>query len=457
MVGKIITFLAHQIHFCLPLNTPLTIIAASGRQLAQIAGKAGLQLVVVDSFLDRDTRHISALNRIEESPKKDLATSTCNLKLLPRNNEPIVLDNQPTGLIVGGGYESRLPQFEKLCQSKNILFCGTSASCVRDLFQHNKINACLDRLGINFEPFLSRSEMEKSIGERGFQFDHVCKRLQSAGGQSVHRCNSDEDFSKYKNTDKIYQKIIRGKPISGLFCASPIRIEQATPDLTAKHIKEKRLDLHARPVRTLGVTEQLIGEAFCSASPFQYCGSISGLAIASKEENQIQEIAQGIANEFGLRGVFGIDFIQNEKGVWPVDINPRFTASSEIVQRAELEGENLILTHLESFDLPEFKLAQTQHVENSQTKKRDREYGKAILFNGLDDTIAFPESIMDYLPMSYCVDDRESSIADVPMPGTCISSGHPILTVLASGQNSLEVRRKLENHANTIYEKFSNQ
>ena len=39
-----------------------------------------------------------------------------------------------------------------------------------------------------------------------------------------------------------------------------------------------------------------------------------------------------LAKRFSLAGLFGVDAIVNDEGVWTVEINPRYTASMELVE-----------------------------------------------------------------------------------------------------------------------------
>jgi predicted ATP-grasp superfamily ATP-dependent carboligase len=84
----------------------------------------------------------------------------------------------------------------------------------------------------------------------------------------------------------------------------------------------------------LGATRQLIGEAWLNARPFCYCGSIGPLQFHSKVETVLLKLGDVIARRFGLRGLFGIDFVLREDLPFPVEVNPRYTASIEILELA---------------------------------------------------------------------------------------------------------------------------
>ena len=132
-----------------------------------------------------------------------------------------------------------------------------------------------------------------------------------------------------------------------------------------------------------------------------------------------------------ITGLFGVDFVVNDLGIWPVDINPRLPASVDIV------GQGLLGLHLESYG-----------VEVPMTHK-PREFsdgvrGKAILFSPFEHAIAFPESIVEQLSFEHEVHHQQSSIADVPHKGATIEAHAPLLTTYAFGETTESVATKLE-------------
>ncbi len=84
----------------------------------------------------------------------------------------------------------------------------------------------------------------------------------------------------------------------------------------------------------VGVTRQLIGESWLGAHGFQYAGSIGPLPISQATRETIARIGVVLTKQFELRGIFGVDFILDAERVWTLEVNPRYTASVEIVERA---------------------------------------------------------------------------------------------------------------------------
>ena len=94
-----------------------------------------------------------------------------------------------------------------------------------------------------------------------------------------------------------------------------------------------------RRAELLGVTRQLIGLDWCgltesAAHRFRYCGSIGPLRLAPALESRFEQLGNALADAFDLQGLFGVDAILANDEIWPVEVNPRYTASVEILERA---------------------------------------------------------------------------------------------------------------------------
>jgi predicted ATP-grasp superfamily ATP-dependent carboligase len=90
----------------------------------------------------------------------------------------------------------------------------------------------------------------------------------------------------------------------------------------------------------IGMSRQLVGEPAFGATGFKYCGSILGAAgdVQFARDRSLvsaaRALADTIANEFGLVGVNGIDFVAHDGVPFAIEVNPRWTASVELVERA---------------------------------------------------------------------------------------------------------------------------
>src|SRR5688500_14607466 len=89
----------------------------------------------------------------------------------------------------------------------------------------------------------------------------------------------------------------------------------------------------------LSLSRQLVGDSHFGASGFRYCGSLIGPPAAlfpgqSGVFENARELAAAVVTEFGLVGLNGIDFIAQGGVVYPIEVNPRYSASMELLERS---------------------------------------------------------------------------------------------------------------------------
>lgn len=191
---------------------------------------------------------------------------------------------------------------------------------------------------------------------------------------------------------------------------------------------------------TLGLTRQLIGSQEFGGSEFRYCGNI----LASSRDTQFARdpllmesavrLAEVASEKLGLVGVNGIDFVARDGVAHAIEINPRYSASMELLEQAF--GVSIFGTHADACSrgvLPRFDL---QHA-----RTQTRAFGKAIVFARHD--VA-------------CGDTRpwlgDPTVRDVPHPGERIAAGRPVCTVFADADDSTLCHAALVRRADAIYQ-----
>jgi uncharacterized protein len=183
----------------------------------------------------------------------------------------------------------------------------------------------------------------------------------------------------------------------------------------------------------LGITRQLVGEPELGARDFQYCGSLllrwDGRGSPCEDEmfRRCSDLANVVAREFELVGLNGIDFIADECIPYLIEVNPRFSASMELVQRAQ--GLSMFDVHFEACHgrLPLI------------TPPAPKTYGKAIVF-ARRPVIVPPSTLWQAI-----------DLADIPHPGERIEQGHPICTVFAEARTPPRCRERLLERAAAVY------
>jgi predicted ATP-grasp superfamily ATP-dependent carboligase len=174
------------------------------------------------------------------------------------------------------------------------------------------------------------------------------------------------------------------------------------------------------------VTRQLIGQRWLGAEPFQYCGSVGPLPINATEQFRWEAIGRTLVESSAISGLFGVDAIVDASdSIWPVEVNPRYTASVEILERA-FQFSALQLLMASEFGR---KGGAGRPLPASGRQIRSL-FGKAVVYAPCNLVVAEP--LIDYLDRA----NRwapDSLYADLPWPGQLIRAGQPILTVMAAG------------------------
>jgi uncharacterized protein len=251
----------------------------------------------------------------------------------------------------------------------------------------------------------------------------LAKTYRGASGSGVREVGEtarqrDKGTRSEPEQSRVYQKWIAGTPGAAVYVAAEGKAE------------------------LLGVTRQLIGEQWLGGHGFQYCGSIGPLPMSAAALGALMKIGTVVAERFELMGLFGVDFVLNGDEAWVIEVNPRFTASVEIVER--FTGVSAIAAH--NAACVEMRIA----APGGYTGLRIEEcssHGKAIVFAKRQLTIsrAFAEwSLGEALRTPW------PTLGDVSPAGTLIEEGRPILTVFAEGAMAGEVESRLRERVASI-------
>jgi uncharacterized protein len=170
-----------------------------------------------------------------------------------------------------------------------------------------------------------------------------------------------------------------------------------------------------RRARLLGMAKGLAGDPAFGARGYRYCGSLYPFSSDGALPDRMSAIADAVTEAFGLVGLNGIDFVLRDGLPYVLEINPRHSASMELIER----GGRLSVF--------EAHVAACGGALPSAGAVPDSEVlGKAILYARRDVTIGDSKRWL-----------LRDDVRDVPFPGERIRRGHPVCTVFARGADSV--------------------
>lgn len=201
----------------------------------------------------------------------------------------------------------------------------------------------------------------------------------------------------------------------------------------------------------LGVTRQLVGEEWASAKRFQYCGTIAPWPLSEGKITQLHTLGQVLRDKFQLTGLYGVDLIDDGERLWTIEVNPRYTAAVEVVERAYgisvfnqkhggFGGVPPKAAHLVGKP-PKPPVFFDSMVSRSEVPTKVTCFGKVILFAKHPLTIT---AELSNKLMRQAGNTAWPEIADIPNPETEVAAGQPVLSLFADGDSCEAVERHLQ-------------
>jgi predicted ATP-grasp superfamily ATP-dependent carboligase len=380
----------------------MLIIGASARAAAFSVLRVGCRPACIDLFADADLQARCSTIRLETNQyPRGFETALGHLGF--------AFSSIPW--MYTGGLESHPRLVERLASRLGPLL-GNPGPVLRAVRDPLAVHAQLTATGIPC-PAVRRITNQSELYGRW-----LLKPLCGAGGSGISHWSG----ALHSSTRCFLQEYIEGESCSALFAA------------------------HGGTTHLLGATRQLVGEEWLHAGPFAYCGSVGPLASSVSLEARLRELGIALGRAFGLRGLFGVDFILRDEVPWPVEINPRWTASAEIVEAAT--GVNAFSAHRLAASgtgdsIHRFALGQRTRNDESE---RSLCVGKAILF--AKERVTFPDqgAWSDALRTQ----DAFPAFADIPHPGEIIETHHPVLTFFAQANSPTVCLTRLQSIAATL-------
>jgi predicted ATP-grasp superfamily ATP-dependent carboligase len=361
----------------------LLILGASARAAASSALRCRLVPRCADYFADLDLAAIALADRI-------------NPRDSTRGFEAWAAEIPPSAWLYTGALENDPDLVERIAARHRLWgIDGPTLRRVRDPMAVAEMFA---------QAAIPRPEVRRRPDGLPRDGSWLKKPLKSAGGRGIAPLTTEGAVlppSRY-----YYQERIDGPSFSALFIGDRS---------------------HAR---LIGAARQLIGFPGC---PFGYRGSIGPWTLDASLVERLRAIGGSVASSFGLAGWFGIDYVLRDEIPWPVEINPRYTASVEVHELAT--GRAFLTEHRRVCEGGTLEAGTPALIEATQSTW----VAKVI--------VHAPQPL---LVPALALDENEPrdqaelrSIADVPPPGSRFEPGDPVVTLLTSGGTAMECWRRM--------------
>jgi predicted ATP-grasp superfamily ATP-dependent carboligase len=366
----------------------VVIVGASARAAAFSAVRAGMRPWCADLFADLDLQEIAPVT-ILRGPRYAAA--------LPR-----LLQQAPPGPCVYlGGLENWPDIIRRIGRSRTLW--GNEHRVLEQVRQPWNWANVLKQAGCAVPQVRQAANPPPRDGR------WLAKPLHSAGGQGIQRWMKGTRIPSRKQL--YFQEFLHGESCAAVYLGD------------------------GRGAALLGVTRQLVGEAWLNAPPFHYCGSIGPLALSGPLNGTFTLLGNVLASEFELRGLFGVDCIQRGDEIYPVEINPRYTASVEVLEHAL--GLTALRMHRAIF-------ATSGSVADIAAAATGDRVGKAVLFAPARLTVPPNAPWNDALTRAIT---GWRDYADIPHPGEQIEQGRPIVTLFCRARTMANAISELQDRA----------
>ena len=377
----------------------VVIAGFSTRALVESATAAGFTAASVDAFADLDNRGTPAVAVRAEGPG-------------PGRSDVLGIARAAAG--IAGQSVAYVASFENhpdavrvLARNRRLL--GNPPGVLMRARSPSLVSALMREHG-----FIA-PDIRLRAGRQIRRHSWLAKPFASGGGHGITRWRRGDTLGR----SHFLQQHIRGVPGSLVFVAD---------------------GRHAVP---FGFSRQLVGEAEFGAAGFAYCGSIlvpadsTSFPKADVVFDTACNIADVLARELRLVGVNGIDFIARDGTPFVTEVNPRYTASMELAERAF--EFSVFDAHVRGCAgvAPRFDLAAVRRDSSVEV------FGKAILFAKRTTVMGNTRSWLG---------DRW--LRDVPHPGERILSGSPVCTIFARGASDAACHAALVRRARKLYQKI---
>ncbi len=364
---------------------PIWLVGASVRAVAWSVYRAGWPVWACDRFGDLDLRRI-VQRYLPWEARGDLRQ---HARLLP-----------PCSVVYTGGVDNHRGLVRLLQRRHRLLGNGCDAlRVVRSPWRWTRVVA---------ESGMPVPTVCRTLPVGANPAEWIEKPLRSGGGLGVRVAKS-----RHSRAGCFFQRRVDGPSWGALFVA-------------------KRGRAH-----WMGLTRQWQANDSPGVGGFQYAGSVGPIPVAPAARASLQRAADALVHSGGLRGWFGIDLV-GQPGQWQiVEINPRYVASVEVLERAA--GESLFPHHIGAcLNCPD-PLDRLESPHGSCNAAGSQVAGKVVCYASVATTGSQVVQAAKWIAEEFGVE-----LADVPRAEATFTVGGPMITLLQVGTSPNAVEATLK-------------
>lgn len=400
----------------------LLVIGFNTRPLAESAARAGYNFISADFFGDLDHSLLCPVY----SPRRPLegfpSGDEINMERLSQWGIFLARQGAWDHLVYSAGFENR-PDLLKALLANGGRLLGNSPRSLEAVRDPRTLFNVLSSAGYHVPKTYSDDGQALEGGKRW-----IIKPFKSGGGHGVRLKNPGEKVPE----DSFCQEYIAGRQCSFTFVAD------------------------GKKSLVLGLTEQLAGTGLYEERDFSYLGNIFPLDVAEAGEifETAQKIAQRLTEAFSLKGLNGVDFVFDGKNSWIIEVNPRHSASMELLDQAY--GLPLFQLHLLATkgNWHEVEKAVGQLAIKEICQARAAFWGKKIIYTGSAVMVKPLDSNLYASDQDWARRMFSLGLRDLPFPGEIISAGGPVATAVARGKSRAACLKALERTADLMREQL---
>ncbi len=381
-----------------PPPPAVLLIALSARPYVQALKEAGYSTIVIDGFLDQETRFFAdeAYPVVFDGLGFDSDEFQAQLSQLIHRHVWL-------GCIYGAGLEAQ-PELLDLVKA-HMPILGNPPQVLQAINAPSVLFQQCAAIAITFPPWQFEPPKQQTHGR------WLRKTIGGAGGQHIQLAKPTDQA----NEQVYFQKSMEGETVSVLFLSTP-----------------ESLEMNANAIM-LGVHTQWA--AATDATPYRLGGLAALDELDCEVEHKLQIITQKLTAAFGLIGLNALDVIVRGEEVFVLELNPRLSLSLDLYLQDYNHGAqvNLLALHL--------LVGLFIHKQDSMLKQRiSHALAKLMAYHKrLRSSRLFKAIAVVYAPVSFDLNENvlwPEWVVDRPAQAGRIELNSPVCSVFAFAQTT---------------------